>query len=342
MTVRGLVSALWVTALAIFAASCEQDSQERQADVRQDPVVVYAAFRDDAQLRDALAAYTDETGVLVIIRGGDPDDIVDDLIANEISPPADLLITRSVAQLSRAAEEGALRPVYRDALRERAPAWSRDPDDLWFGTGYRAAVVAYATPDPGVADLEDFAALAEPRFREALCLSASANPVNRAVIAMMIEELGVRPAELVVRGWIANLAQPVFATDAELLSAIRSGSCRVGIVSSQAVAAARQTEGAQAVASTVPAKTYADIDGVGVARHARNPEGAAALIEWLLSTEAQERHAADGLLFPTVETADQHALLDSAVRTSTSAKNVGLVAWHQLAAVKLAERARYF
>ncbi len=329
-----------IATLAVLAA-CGKAPEEPASDIRPDPVVVYAAYKDDEKLRNALADYTTETGVLVIVRSGDPDAIVDDVIENEISPPADILVTRSVTQVWRAAEEGALRPHYNDALRERVPAWSRDPDDLWFGTAYRAAVLAYAPSAAGIDRLESFATLAEPRFREKLCLSASANPINRAVIAMMIEEMGVRPAEIAVRGWIANLAQPVFATESELIGAIESGACAIGIVSSQALALARQTDGGSSVAATTPATTCADVDGVGVARHARNPEGAAALVEWLFSADVQQRRAAEDLTYPAVDSAQHHDDLDAAGRDNVTAKNVGLVAWHDVAAAKLAERARY-
>ncbi len=326
----------------MLAAACGKAPDDPARDVRPDPVVVYAAFNDDAVLRDALAAYTDETGVLVIVRNGDPDAIVDDVIENEISPPADVLITRSVAPIWRAAEEGALRPHYSEALRGRTPEWSRDPDDLWFGTAFRTAVIAHAASNPDVAQVADFAALAEPRFRGTLCLSTSANPINRAVIAMMIEELGVRPAEIAVRGWIANLARPVFETESDLIAAIQSGACAAGIVSSQAIAMARQSDAAAAVAVAVPPTTYAEIQGVGIARHARNPAGAAALVDWLFSTDVQQRHTAVELTYPAEVSARHHADLDAAGRDHVAARNVGLVGWRQIDAARLAERARYY
>ena len=339
---RRIGGAVAIAMLAVLAAACSKAPEEPASEVRRDPVVVYAAFKDDAALRDTLAAYTDETGVLVIVRSGDPDAIVDDVIENEISPPADLLITRSVVPVWQAAEEGALRPHYSETRRERTPAWSRDPDDFWFSTAFNSAVVAYAASNAEVTESVGFAALAEPRFRGGLCLSTSANPINRAVIAMMIEEMGVRPAEIAVRGWIANLARPVFETESDLIAAIQSGACGAGIVSSRAIALARQTDVTAGVAVTVPATTYAEIDGVGIARHARNPEGAAALVDWLFSTPVQQNHTAAELTYPTLVAARHHVNLDSAGRDNVAAMNVGLVAWHQDAAAKLAERARYY
>ena len=308
---------------------------------RPDPVVVYAALEDDAYLQDLFATYTEESGVLVIVRRGAPADIVDDLIDNKISPPADVLITRSVTDVWRAAEEGALRPLYSDAVKEQLPEWSRDPDDLWFGTSYTIAVIVHSMADSELAGLPDFGALAQPRFEGELCLSSSGNPVNRAVIAMMIETMGERPAELAVRGWIRNLALPVFDTEARLIAAVAAGTCRLGIVSSTALAVAMVGEPQPDVRAFTPATTYADIDGIGVARHARNPEGAAALLEWMLAPGAQTALASGTSTFPANPSAKLPEELAAVGSADVSDRNVGLVAWHADAARLLAERARY-
>ena len=334
------VTALLV-AIVVFGTGCEKQDAGRTEEVRQQPVVVYAAFEDDAELRELFETYTEETGVLVIVRRGEPESIVNDLIENRISPPADVLMTRSVAGVWRAAEEGALRPLYSDVVRERSPAWSRDPDDLWFGTAFLTAVIVGSRDAEAETALPNYAALAEQRFAGQLCLSSSTNQINRAVIAMMIETMDVRSAELAVRGWMKNLARPVLDTEAAVIAAIRSGDCRYGIVSSSAFAAAMGNDPQAEVSVFTPDVTFADIDGVGIARHARNAEGAAKLVEWLFSTEVQEKMASQQPVFPVDRSAAYDDALADAVPQSVSPKNVGLVAWHEPEAAKLAERARY-
>ena len=73
---------------------------------------------------------------------------------------------------------------------------------------------------------------------------------------------------------------------------------------------------------------YVDIEGIGIGRHARNPDGALELVEWLLSEDVQVPHAAAVLAHPATGDFDGD-------------KNVGVFAWHDEAAVKLAERALY-
>jgi len=334
-----VVIALVLTAL--MACTTGEDVDATNAVVPTDPVVVYAAYADKTYLPVLMDAFMRESGIGVIIRHGEESAIVDDVIADNILPPADVLWTASVAGIWRAAEEGALRPLRSQFVAEKMPAWLRDPDDFWVGISYRTAVLVY---DPGVinaSDLSDYASLAEPRFRDQLCLSSSDIAINQTVIAMLIDVLDVRPAEIAVRGWMANLARPVFDSEDALLDAIRSGTCGVGIASSSAVAAARASDRDAAIAVHVPALTYADAEAVGVARHARNPGGATALVEWLSASKTQSRHAAGRLSFPANSDASHASTLDKMGRDRSGSRHVIFAAWQRDAAIKLAERARY-
>jgi iron(III) transport system substrate-binding protein len=153
--------------------------------------------------------------------------------------------------------------------------------------------------------------LTNDEFRGKLCLSSSQNAINRAVIATLIERTDLRSTEIMVRGWIKNLALPPFATEEQLLSAIDEGRCKLGIAS-------RRAASVSGVAIAETNTLYTDIEAVGLARHARNPEGAAALVEWLASDFEWQGEAPPAL------------------------ENVGLVAWHYEDAIKLAERARFY
>ena len=152
-----------IAMLAISAFGCERAPDSPAAGERREPVVVYAAFEDDADLRERLARYTEETGVLAIVRRGAGADIVTDVIENKVSPPADVLVTRSVKDVWRAAEEGALRPIASQLVVQRSPKWARDPDGLWAATEFEAAAIVTATAVD--IDAATFAAIGGGAFR---------------------------------------------------------------------------------------------------------------------------------------------------------------------------------
>jgi len=317
----------------VLLTACEQAPEPDIDAASRNPVVVYYAGEDDAHLRRILDHYTDVSGVPVIVRRGSPQAIVDDLIANDINPPADVLVTMSVVHISRAAEEGALRPLFSPAIREQVPAWLRDPDDLWMGLSYRSAVIAHGANMADTPEIPAYAVLAEAGFSGQLCLSSSKNAVNRSVIAMLIDSMGVRPAEIVVRGWMANLALPVIETEDQLIDALRSGECQFGIASGSTIDKANAKDPGAALLFSTPVRASIDIEGVGVARHARNPAGAAALVDWLFQSDAQSGLATATWSHPAIGIGE--------ASQETGARNIGLVAWQAEDATKLAERARY-
>jgi iron(III) transport system substrate-binding protein len=197
--------------LLVLLSACSPEQPVTQTPA--EPVVVYAAYADKAYLPGLFERYSDATGVTVIVRHGDRESIVDDLIADNILPPADVIVTPSLRGMTRAADEGALRPLPRSLVGAQVPDWLRDADGYWVALGYRVPLIVYDTRARNLELPATFEDLADERFRGRLCLSTSVNFVNRTIIATLIGKLGERPTELVVRGWIANLATGVFASE---------------------------------------------------------------------------------------------------------------------------------
>jgi iron(III) transport system substrate-binding protein len=292
-------------ALAMLAGACDSGSGETRG--RQEPIVVYASYADESYLPELFSAFTDETGIPVTTHYGTPAQIVDDVIANRGSPPADILLTTNVADAWRAADRGALRPI-KAAGMDAVPPDLKDPEGLWVALEVRYATIGIASHvEPGrVADYRD---LGNSELSGQICLSSSALPVNRSLIAMLIEDLGVKPAERIVRGWVRNLALSPFATEDELVAALKTGNCGYGIFSSPI-----EADGIKRIG---PEPRYFDIDAVGVARHARNPDSAHKLLDWMLIQKALQEPA------------------------SSNGRNIGLAGWRAEDAALLAERAGY-
>ena len=212
----GQLQAVGAIGIALLVACTPEQSAEEQPAL--EPVVVYAAYSDREYLPALFEGYTKETGVAVIVRYGATPGIVDDVIDRRVSPGADLLLVPSVAEIWRAAEEGALRPIYSAFVHDRVPTWLRDPDEFWVALSYRTAVLVYNPDVVGADRLSAYEALAGAQFRGRVCLSSASLPINRSVIATLIDEIGIRNTELAVRGWVANLAMPTFDSEAEKMA----------------------------------------------------------------------------------------------------------------------------
>ena len=290
-----------IAVISLLAISACDSAPRREA------VVVYATASDETMLVKRFADFTDETGIPVTAIFADSFTNTENVIGNRGVPPADVLLTSTVTDIWRAADEGALRPIQAAAMAA-VPQVLKDPDGLWVALDVRYAVIG-VSPHVQVGRVSDLDGLAQAQLDGQLCLSSSALAVNRTLIAMLIEDLGVRPAERMVRSWVKNLALAPFRTETELVAALRSGACGYGIFSSSI-----KTEGIKRIS---PKPLYIDIDGVGVARHARQPESAHTLVNWMLEkNELREPVSSNG-------------------------RNIGLAGWRDEDAALLAERAAY-
>lgn len=298
--------AVVVALVALTLTGCEREAStatdqpaaQSVDDPVADPVVVYATDAERAYLSGLFAEFTRATGIQVVSRTGPAGQLVDDVIENRIDPPADLLWTKDVTHLFTAAEEGALRPIRSATLDADIPASLRDPDGFWTAISFRLAAIVYDAASVDSAAVSGYGSLAGERFAKRLCLGSVSSAVNRAVIAVLIGELGDRRAESAVRAWIRGLGREVYADDARLLAAIAAGDCAIGIVSTDTLALARRAGVADDVQVVLPAAVAASAEGIGIARHARNPEGALELLEWLLDPGNQAQHAAAQFAYP--------------------------------------------
>lgn len=325
-------SAGWLSAAAAvccgsLALALHACSEERSpANAQTEPVVVFASHADRDYWPMLFDRYTKETGVIVIVRQGDPAALVRDVIRNEVIPPADLLITPTVRGVFQAAEKGTLRPIDSDFVASRVASALRDPDGLWTALSYRFPAIAYDPALIALADVSDPVALADPRYRGQLCLSTSAGTAMRSIIAGLIDEHGIRDTELTVRGWMANLRGEVSDSESQLWTELYQEGCRVSLLSSRGAHSLSNASDSRMEVSDL-APRFVDIEGMGIARHAHNPEGALNLIEWLLGDEIQQFHT-QGIAYP-------------AIKPYAGTRNVSILAWRDDDAVRLAERAGY-
>lgn len=256
--------------LFVLLVACSPDEPRSPAEPPPEPLVVYASVVADARLAAMLEAFTGATGVPVDVRSGAAGEQVDAMIA-KTGDPADVLITDDLVEIWRAADRGALRPIASPAL-DAHHASLRDPDGLWFVNEIRPlAVVRTGATEPWMVSFDELGA---PEFAGRLCLSSVALVDNRVLLANLIERMGTREAERLVRRWVRNLAKPTFADEASLREAVRAGDCDYGIVSNPHTVFGNwdKAPSPQAYAATA----------VGIGRHAASPAAAQALADWVL------------------------------------------------------------
>ncbi len=319
-----------------------------QAQKKPEEVTVYSS-RIEQLLKPTLDQYTQETGVkinLLTDRGGS---LTERLNAEGKSSPADVLITVDMGNLWNAAERGLLRKMDSPVLNANVPDYLRDPGQRWYGLSKRERTIFYAAGRVDPKNLSTYEDLAQPKWKGKLCLRTSKQTYTQSLVAMLIAKHGEAKAEQIARGWVNNLATDVFTNDASLLKAIAAGQCEVGISNTYYYGRilSREPEFGQQVKlfwanqSEGEGGAHVNLSGGGVTMHARNPEGARKLLEWLSSQTIQTAYTHGTYESPVNVKADADPIVKAWGQFKASPFNAADIGSKQAQAIRLLDRVGY-
>lgn len=335
---------LWKTALCMGLVGVATLAQAAQPQA----VTVYSS-RIEALLKPTLDEYTKQTGVkinLLTDRGGS---LSERLAAEGASSPADVLITVDVGNLWSAAERGLLQKIDSPTLNANVPANFRDAGSRWWGLSQRERTIFYAADRVKPEQLSTYEDLADPKWKGKLCLRTSKQAYTQSLVAMLIAKHGVEKAEAITKGWVANLAGDVFTNDNSLLKAIAAGQCDVGIANTYYYGRIlakepdfnKQVKLFWANQGKDEGGTHVNLSGAGVVKHAKNPEGARKLLEWLSSAKVQTAYTHGTYESPINKQAEADPIVKAWGKFTPSSLNAGDIGSHQAEAIKLLDRVGY-
>jgi len=260
-------------------------------------VNVYSA-RHDALIEPLLERFTADTGIETGLVTGNSDAMIKRLQIEGEASPADVLITVDAARLHRAKADGLFQPVASEALIEAVPKHLRDPERVWFGISMRARVIAYSAERVEPAALSTYKALADERWQDRICVRSSDNVYNQSLLASIIAARDKAGARDWASAIVDNMARPPQGGDTAQLRAIAAGICDIAIVNTYyyaRMANADDDPQARSVADAVELffpnqegrGTHVNVTGAGMLRHAKHPDNAQRLLEYLVQPEAQ-------------------------------------------------------
>lgn len=311
-------------------------------------VTVYSS-RIEQLLKPTLDRYTRETGVKINLLSDRGGSLAERLASEGASSPADVFITVDMGNLWSAAERGLLRRIESPVLDANVAANFRDPDSRWWGLSQRERTIFYAEGRVDPKDLSTYEDLALPKWKGKLCLRTSKQTYTQSLTAMMIAKHGEAKAEEIARGWVANLATDVFTNDASLLKAIAAGQCEVGIANTYYYGRilSKEPDFGQKVTlfwanqGDGEGGAHVNLSGGGVTTHAKNPEGARKLLEWLSSEDVQTAYTHGTFESPINPKAEADPIVQAWGRFIPSPLNAADIGSHQPTAIRLLDRVGY-
>lgn len=311
-----------------------------------DPVVVYSA-RNEQLIKPLFDAYTRETGIAVQFTTDKEGPLMAKLKAEGANTPADLFITVDAGNLWQASQEQLLAPVKSSVLEKNIPAHLRSATQEWFGLSVRARTIVYNPTKVKAEALSTYESLADAQWKGRLCLRSSQKVYNQSLVAMLIAEHGEAKTETIVRGWVANLATAPLSDDTKALEAVAAGLCDVTIVNTYYFGRLMSKTPTAPLAIFWPNQgknekgVHINISGAGVTKHAKNPAGAKALLEWLSSEKAQNLYADSNMEYPANPAIKPNAAVTAWGTFKSNDLNVAQAGQLQKQAVMLMDRAGY-
>jgi iron(III) transport system substrate-binding protein len=294
--IAGALTAMLVTLMVALPAAADE-------------VNVYSSrhYDTDQRLYDG---FTKETGIEVNLIEGDADQLIERIRAEGRNSPADLLITVDAGRLWRAEQAGILQPVPSPVLKERIPASLRHPEGLWFGVSKRVRIIIYAKGRVRPDEIKTYEDLADPKWRNRICMRSSTNVYNQSLVASMIEADGLEKTEQWAKGLVANFAQPPEGADTDQIKAVAAGECDVSVVNHYYLVRLIESDDpddralAAKIGIVFPNQdgrgAHANISGAGVTVNAPDKANAIKFLEYLTTDQAQIYFTQGNYEFPAV------------------------------------------
>jgi len=253
--------------------------------------------------------FEDATGITINRIEGKADELIARMQAEGANSPADILLTVDTSRLERAKSAGILQPVESDTLEARVPGYLQDSDNQWFGFSQRARIIFYDRND--VSDPpRTYMDLADPKFRNLVCIRSSTNTYNQTLLASIVTHVGEEKARNWAAGVVANMARAPQGGDTDQLRGIVSGECDISVSNTYYFARSIRTnvkgvsDQRDMIGWVFPNQNgtgaHMNLSGGGVAAHAPNRENAVRFLEYLTSDAAQQYFSAGNDEYPAV------------------------------------------
>lgn len=307
-------------------------------------VVVYSA-RTEPLILPLFQKFEKDTGIHVVLVTDQPQALIEKIKAQKDKVQADLLLTVDAGNLHSAQKEHLLAPFKAEDVNSKVPVEWRDKNGEWFGLSLRARTLFFNPQKVKRDHLTTYEDLADPRWKGKLCLRTSNKVYNQSLVATMMARLGEKKAEEVVRGWVANLATPVFSSDNQVLEAVASGQCAVGIANTYYFARMKAEKPDVTVEVFWPNQNtsgvHVNISGAGIVKGAPHRAEAEKLLRYLLQPEAQKVFSESNYEYPVTAGIPVHPLVKDWGEFKKDATPLAKAGELQAKAVQLMDRAGY-
>ncbi len=263
--------------------------------------------REPGLIKPLLETFTAKTKIkvnAVFVKDG----LAERVAAEGARSPADVLMTVDFGNLVELVDKGVTQSLDSAVMKAAIPEQLRDPAGHWFALSMRARIV-YASKERVKLETMTYEDLADAKWKGKICIRSGQHPYNTALAANMIARSGEAVTETWLTGVKGNLARKASGGDREVARDILAGICDIGVGNSYYVGLMRSGKGGpeqkkwgDAINTIMPrfkgGGTHVNASGAAIAKNAPNKASAVALLEYLVTDEAQAAYASIDFEYP--------------------------------------------
>ena len=294
-------------------------------------------------------AFTEETGIKINVVKGGADQLIQRLISEGNSSPADILMTVDAGRLERAKKVGILQPASSEVLEKNVPIEMRDPEGYWYGLTVRARVIVYSKDRVKPGDLSTYEDLTNSKWKGRIVARSSSNIYNQSLLASIIAAKGKNKALEWAKEVRKNMARSPRGSDRDQARAVSAGLADVAIMNTYYIGILANSsdssdrEVAKNVGVFFPNQkdrgTHINVSGAGITASSKNKKDAIKFLEFLTMKRAQQVFGNVNYEYPLKIENNQSSLLKSWGSFKADKLNLSILGEKNSDAVKLFDRA---
>ena len=283
-------------------------------------VNVFSARHYDSDIQ-LYEKFTAKSGIKVNVVSGKSKALEKRIMEEGADSKADLYITADAGRCGAFKAKGMLQGGLTSAsIKAAVPANFRTAQ--WVGIAKRARIVYFAPERVTGAELSGltYESLADPKWKGRLVIRKSNNIYNQSLVASLVKNNGKKAAGAWAEGVVSNMARTPKGNDRAQIMAVAAGEADIAVANTYYLAlmlsgkkGAEQQEAAKKVKPFFPNQdnrgTHMNISCAGLVKNAPNKANAVALVEFLLSTEAQEHIVNNTFEYPMIAGVSPHPLV---------------------------------
>lgn len=268
-----------------------------------DALILYSG-RSDKFVRPAINAFTEKTGIKVILHTASATALLNKLRLEGAQTQADVYMSNDAGNLQIGEDMGLFSDI-PEHITALIPANLRSAQHKWLGLSARARVLVVNTHSTEAAFVKSVFDLSDPKLKNKLAITHSHNESFIAGTTVYQLAAGEEKTRQWLQGIKINSAGEVFNKHSKIVTAVANGKKAIGLVNHYYIYRHLDKYPQAPIRIIIPDQGDSDIGlawnvaGIAISKYSKKKAAAEQLIAFLVSKQGQQLFSEGNREYPT-------------------------------------------